>query len=341
MAVKQELAKLLLDNYNNEGAIATEYSSLSKAEKDEKIRKALFEVLGTDTIKDDFHLAKLLNSKGKLVYSIIEEVITEGMIQGSYRNTFFDNFVEERSVDLGDNLLFYTEGNNQLQISKLAGNGATIDRQRVDAGKSFQVDLDTYGIAIYDYLARSLTGRCDFSKLVSLLYEAIDRGIREQTYKAFNDVLTALPTEVKYSGTYDKSAILKCIKHVESATGVKPQLVGTSIALSGLQDVSVLSDGMKGELNSRGHLSVWQGYSCLPVEQVYKAGTREFMFSDKDIYIVSGSEKPIKIVTQSGMIDPNTSIQYADQSMNLKYIFRLGIAVPVASLGLGKITISA
>lgn len=340
MAVKQELSKLLLDNYNNEGAIVTEYSNLTKSERDEKIRTAIFSVLGVDKIKDDFELTKLLNKKGAQVYEIIEEVITEGMLQGSYRNAFFDNFVEERSVDMGDDLEFYVEGQNQLQIAKVAGHGATIDRQRVDAGHSFRVEMNTFGIAIFDYLARALTGRCDFGKLVSLMYEAIERGIREQAYKAFNDVLNALPTEVKYSGSYDKKAILKAIKHVEAATGVKPQLVGTTIALSNLQDVQTLSNGMKDELNAKGHLSVWQGYDCLPIEQVYKAGTREFMFNDQVIYIIAGSEKPIKVVTQSGMIDPNTNIQYADQSTNLKYLFRLGVAVPVASFGLGTITIN-
>ena len=80
MATKQELTKLLLDNYRGTGAIATEFSNMSKEEKDDKIRQAFFSVLGTDAVKDEIQLAKLLRAKGNEVFEIIENVITEGMM---------------------------------------------------------------------------------------------------------------------------------------------------------------------------------------------------------------------------------------------------------------------
>ena len=185
MATKQELTKLLLDNYRGTGAIATEFSTMSKTEKDEKIREAFFSVLETDVIKDEIQLAKLLRAKGNEVFEIIENVITEGMIRGDWRNPFFEQFVEEHNLDLGDENTFYIEGENELHVAKIAGDGATVDRQRIDNGHILTVDMDTYGIAVYEYLVRALTGRTDFAVLVAKLNEAVQKAIKEQTYTAF------------------------------------------------------------------------------------------------------------------------------------------------------------
>lgn len=342
MATKQDLTKLLLDNYRGTGAVATEFSTMSKEEKDAKIRQAFFEVLGTDSIKDEVHLAKLLRGKGVEVFEIIENVITEGMIKGDYKNVFFDQFVEEHVLDLGDENVFYIEGKNELEVAKIAGDGATVDRQRIDAGHTLTVDMDTYGIAVYEYLVRALTGRTDFAKLVALLNEAVEKSIKEQTYVAAQALLTRLPEKWTHSGSYDEEKILEVIQHVEADADSKPQLVGTSVALAKLQGKQALvSDSMKEERNRNGFVSVWNGYTCLPIEQVRKAGTEdEFIFSNDEVYVMAGQEKPIKLTLRSGLIDPNASgVRFQDRSMNFQYEYDLGVAVVTAG-ALGKITLA-
>ena len=342
MATKQDLTKLLLDNYRGTGAVATEFSAMSKEEKDAKIRQAFFEILGTDTIKDEVQLAKLIRGKGVEVFEIIENVITEGMIKGDYKNSFFDMFVEEHNLDMGDENVFYIEGRNELQVAKIAGNGATVDRQRIDGGHSLTVDMDTYGIAVYEYLVRALTGRTDFAKLVSLLNTAVEKAIKEQTYAAAQALLTRLPEKWTHSGAYDEEKILEVIQAVEVDSDVKPQLVGTAAAFSKLQGKQALvSNDMKDERNRNGFVSVWNGYTCLPVEQVRKQGTTdELMFSNDEIFIIAGQEKPIKLTLRSGLIDPNASgVRYQDRTMNFQYEFDMGVAV-VTGNAIGKITLA-
>ena len=342
MATKQELTKLLLDNYRGTGAIATEFSTMSKTEKDEKIREAFFSVLETDVIKDEIQLAKLLRAKGNEVFEIIENVITEGMIRGDWRNPFFEQFVEEHNLDLGDENTFYIEGENELHVAKIAGDGATVDRQRIDNGHILTVDMDTYGIAVYEYLVRALTGRTDFAVLVAKLNEAVQKAIKEQTYTAFQGLLTHLPATYTHSGSYDKDKILEKIQAVQVATGVKPQLVGTSLALSKLQNKEVVSfsDGMKDERNRQGFLSVWEGYACLEIEQTQKVGKPGvYNFSNDEIYIIAGDTKPVKLTLRSGLIDPNGSgVRFQDRSMNFQYEFDMGVAI-VTARAIGRISL--
>ncbi len=345
MATVENLTKLLLENYRGTGAVATEFSHLSKEEKDDKIRQAFFSVLGTESIKDEIQLAKLLRSKGTEVFEIIENVITEGMIRGDWRNKFFDTFVEEHNLDLGDENTFYIEGKNELQVAKIAGHGATVDRQRIDAGTLLTVDMDTYGIAVYDYLVRALTGRTDFSVLVAKLNEAVERAIREQTYTAFQGLLGFLPARFKYQGAFNRIQILEVLQKVEAESGVKPRLVGTSIALSRLHtgNYNSMSGIMKDEQNANGYIRVWEGFECVEIEQVHKAGAAlgTMMFDNQKIYVVAGQEKPVKLTLRSGLIDPNASgVRFQDRSMNFQYEFDMGVAI-VTATAIGEITINA
>lgn len=251
-------------------------------------------------------------------------------------------FVEEHNLDMGDENVFYIEGRNELQVAKIAGNGATVDRQRIDGGHSLTVDMDTYGIAVYEYLVRALTGRTDFAKLVSLLNTAVEKAIKEQTYAAAQALLTRLPEKWTHSGSYDEEKILEVIQAVEVDSDVKPQLVGTAAAFSKLQGKQALvSNDMKDERNRNGFVSVWNGYTCLPVEQVRKQGTTdELMFSNDEIFIIAGQEKPIKLTLRSGLIDPNASgVRYQDRTMNFQYEFDMGVAV-VTGNAIGKITLA-
>lgn len=343
MATVENLTKLLLENYRGTGAVATEFSHLSKEEKDEKIRQAFFSVLGTDSIKDEIQLAKLLRSKGNEVFEIIENVITEGMIRGDWRNTFFDKFVEEHNIALGDENTFYIEGKNDLEVAKIAGHGATVDRQRIDAGTLLTVDMDTYGIAVYEYLVRALTGRTDFAVLVAKLNEAVERAIREQTYTAFQALLGRLPQRFTHNGAFNRIQILEVLQKVEAESGARPRLVGTSVALSRLQtnNYDSYSGLMKDEANKNGYLRIWEGFECIEIEQVHKAGALgQYMFANNEIYVIAGQDRPVKLTLRPGLIDPNASgVRFQDRSMNFQYEFDMGVAVLTAG-AIGKITLN-
>ena len=65
-----------------------------------------------------------------------------------------------------------------------------------------------------------------------------------------------------------------------------------------------------------------------------------YNFSNNEIYIIAGHEKPVKLTLRSGLIDPNGSgVRFQDRSMNFQYEFDMGIAVVTAG-AIGRISLA-
>lgn len=334
-----EIAKLIIDNYNND--LPTQFSAKTKAERDEMIRQEMLDVLGM-TKFDTMSFRKAMRNPvvNVKVFEIIENVITEGIIKGTYKNAFFDEFVETKTIDAGDINEFYVEPRHQLVAAEFSGSHFDLKRQRIDVGQSFSVEMRDFGIKVYEYLERVLASRCDFVTLVNLLQEAVDRKLREISYTTFEALLTRLPDEWTVSGSYDEAEILEVCAHIEADAG-EVALVGTKIALNKLQGKVALpaSDAMKNERNQKGYVSIWNGYRCIELEQVHKQGTFDFLMSNDEIYLIAGDTKPVKMAVTSGLINETSGYQNHDMSMEYTYTFQAGVSV-VLDKAIGKITLA-
>lgn len=334
-----EIAKLIIDNYNND--LPTQFSAKTKAERDEMIRQEMLDVLGM-TKFDAMSFRKAMRNPvvNVKVFEIIENVITEGIIKGTYKNAFFDEFVETKTIDAGDINEFYVEPRHQLVAAEFSGSHFDLKRQRIDVGQSFSVEMRDFGIKVYEYLERVLASRCDFVTLVNLLQEAVDRKLREISYTTFEALLTRLPDEWTVSGSYDEAEILEVCAHIEADAG-EVALVGTKIALNKLQGKVALpaSDAMKNERNQKGYVSIWNGYRCIELEQVHKQGTFDFLMSNDEIYLIAGDTKPVKMAVTSGLINETSGYQNHDMSMEYTYTFQAGVSV-VLDKAIGKITLA-
>lgn len=334
-----EIAKLIIDNYNND--LPTQFSAKTKAERDEMIRQEMLDVLGM-TKFDAMSFRKAMRNPvtNVKVFEIIENVISEGIIKGTYKNAFFDQFVETKTIDAGDINEFYVEPRHQLVAAEFSGSHFDLKRQRIDVGQSFSVEMRDFGIKVYEYLERVLASRCDFVTLVNLLQEAVDRKLREISYTTFEALLNRLPEQWTLSGSYDESEILEVCAHIEADAG-EVTLVGTKIALNKLQGKVALpaSDAMKNERNEKGYVSLWNGYRCIELEQVHKQGTFDFLMSNDEIYLIAGDTKPVKMAVTSGLINETSGYQNHDMSMEYTYTFQAGVSV-VLDKAIGKITLT-
>lgn len=334
-----EIAKLIIDNYNND--LPTQFSAKTKAERDEMIRQEMLDVLGM-TKFDAMSFRKAMRNPvtNVKVFEIIENVITEGIIKGTYKNAFFDQFVETKTIDAGDINEFYVEPRHQLVAAEFSGSHFDLKRQRIDVGQSFSVEMRDFGIKVYEYLERVLASRCDFVTLVNLLQEAVDRKLREISYTTFEALLNRLPEQWTVSGSLDEAEILEVCAHIEADAG-EVTFVGTKIALNKLQGKVALpaSDAMKNERNQKGYVSLWNGYRCIELEQVHKQGTFDFLMSNDEIYLIAGDTKPVKMAVTSGLINETSGYQNHDMSMEYTYTFQAGVSV-VLDKAIGKITLT-
>ena len=326
----ENISKLIYDSYR--GNIPTQYTSVSKEAREEAIRKEIFGVLGISEYTNRTTFRKACRKHKEEMYSVVEDLGIQVQVNGDYlKNAFFNQFVEVRNMALGDKPEFYVEGENQLEFAEFSGSHWNLRRTRIDVGSSFTPEMKDYGIKVYEYFERAMAGRADIASIVIMIADAMERKLAEIAQATFGTAISNLPTEFKVTGSYDEGEILEMLSHVEASNGVKPILVGTSVALAKLQGKTeiALSDKMAEEMNNMGYLTVWKGYRCMEISQGHKIGTFTFTMDNTKIYALTGGEKPVKMVLEGDVevkeISDGTT--NADRTLEHTVIFKAGCSL--------------
>ena len=334
------IAQIIYDNYK--GEIPAEFSAKTKKEREDMIRSKIFEVMGLDGYTDSKTFRRALRENEAKVFNIIEEVVDKVLESGEYqRRAFYNQFVEVKTLSLGDKNEFFVDGNNQLEVAEFSGNTFELKRRRIDKGQSFSLEMRDFGIKIYEELDRIMSGRADLAKLIVLVADAVDKHMADLAESTFIKAVDNLPTEFKYTGSYSEEDILEVLEHVEAANGVKPRLVGTKAALGRLQgamSVDMYSSDMKNEVNTRGYMTVWKGYECMELAQSHKVSTFEFQMPNNKLFIMSG-EKIVKLVIEGdSRIKETNDYTNADLTAEYAITYKAGAAVAYNGL-IGVVTL--
>ena len=336
----QDVARLMIDNYNGKVVVPANFNEGEVKTPDEAISDAFFQVLGIEdkancTVQD-IQLAFRNESARNGVFAIIEEVIREGIINEGWRNAFFDRFVESRSQARGDKTVFYVEARNEVVVSRISKDGrVALDRQRFDEGHELEIRVATYGIKVYEHLARILLGRADWSKLVARLNEAVEQFIAEKTYATFAEVCNNLPSQFRHAGAYDRKAIKKLIADVKRASGASSvTLFGTEVALETLLEEGMLaehgSDALKTQKALSGRIGTWYGETIVELPNAFKQGTAmtEYVMQDDVIFVIPNNVlKPVKMVVEPELMDINESGVRVDDTIEFAVRFSFGCNV--------------
>ena len=335
----QDVARLMIDNYHGKVVVPANFNEGEVKTPDEAISDAFFQVLGIEdkancTVQD-IQLAFRNESARNGVFAIIEEVIREGIINEGWRNAFFDRFVESRSQARGDKTVFYVEARNEVVVSRISKDGrVALDRQRFDEGAELEVRTATYGIKVYEHLARILLGRADWSKLVARLNEAVEQFIAEKTYATFAEVCNNLPSQFRHAGAYDRKAIKKVIADVKKASGASSvTLFGTEVALEFLEE-GMLQEHPASELNAQkaraGRIGTWYGETIVELPNSFKQGSamKENVMQDNVIFVIPNNViKPVKMVVEPELMDINESGVRVDDTIEFAVRFSFGCNV--------------
>ena len=335
----QDVARLMIDNYHGKVVVPANFNEGEVKTPDEAISDAFFQVLGIEdkancTVQD-IQLAFRNESARNGVFAIIEEVIREGIINEGWRNAFFDRFVESRSQARGDKTMFYVEARNEVVVSRISKDGrVALDRQRFDEGAELEVRTATYGIKVYEHLARILLGRADWSKLVARLNEAVEQFIAEKTYATFAEVCNNLPSQFRHAGAYDRKSIKKVIADVKKASGASSvTLFGTEVALEFLEE-GMLQDHPADELNAQkaraGRIGTWYGETVVELPNSFKQGSamKDNVMQDNVIFVIPNNViKPVKMVVEPELMDINESGVRVDDTIEFAVRFSFGCNV--------------
>lgn len=258
--------KLMLDTYHG-----TLEADITIKEANEQIRAMFKKIIGVDEHATKAQVRKAIQRNQQVLFDLIEEVVPNLLQTGWQENPFFNEFVEVRNLDIGDQAMFYTEDETLLTVSKVSGNHWDLDRQRLGKGKSFTVATSWYGIAVYSEYERLLTGAEDFSTFVNKLFEAVDRYVNESIYQAMVSAAEQLPGGATGAGQWvktgelndsTKEVFVQLIEDVQMATGMEVVIMGTKTALSkleGIQDINWVSEDMRVARNTTGRIGHWEG----------------------------------------------------------------------------------
>lgn len=339
----QQVARLLIDNAKGNVVVPANFSEGEILTPEEAISNAFFSIMGLEKGKatvEDIQLAFRKEEVRLGVFAIVEEVIKEGILTETWRNPFMDQFVESRSQKRGDSTEFYIEAKQELHVSRISKDGkVSLDRQRFDEGESITVGVQTYGIKVYEHLARIMLGRADWGTLVAHLNAAVEKFIQEKVYAAFAAIVDGIPAAFKVSGgiTNKKADILKAVRNVQMVSGASQvMLVGTGLALSALEGVETLSEGREHRVQEEGALRVFHGIPLVELPQhVKKLGdltdldeVGELVQADDVIYILPNNiGKPIKMIVEPELIDINESGVRVDDTIEFAVRFSFGLAV--------------
>ena len=342
--------KLMLDTAN-----ANFEEGIDAKSANDKIVSMFKQVIGCDEKSTKAEIRKAIRKNQQVLFDLIEEVVPNLLQSGWQDNPFFNEYVETKNIDIGDQNVFYTEDETILSVSKVSGNHWDIDRQRLGKGTSFSVATSWYGIAIYSEYERLLTGAEDFSTFVTKLYEAVDRFVNESIYKAFCDAAKKLPGGATGAGQWvktgsldntTKDTFMTLIEDVQMATGMDVVIMGTKAALSkldGMQDIQWISEDMKVARNTTGRIGYFEGVRLVELRQGFRLNdTTNRLIDDKQLFIMpTGDNRFVKLVNegQPEMRQANDNTTNLDMTYDYRYMFKMGVAVMIGLMfGVWNIT---
>lgn len=316
------LVKLAIDCYKNKAV-----SNYSTEDNMTVLRNALIEANNGST-KLDYKAIR--DGKCNGLFAIVEEVLTNTVINGLPENSLIYNFVETKQVNLGDKASFYVPDNSLLTVSDVASGTQGIRRQRIEFGKNITVDTQLKAIKIYEELDLVLAGRIDFNEFIDRVAASFQAQINADIITTFIGTYSTVVAPYQQSGTYSEATLLSLIDHVEAATGMTAKILGSRTAIRKIT-TTFDSNEAKDDKYNMGYYGKFNGTPVFGLKNGHKIGTTDFLLNDTDIYVVAGDDKFIKCVIEGdSTIITGDPTKNADLSQEFTMLQKYGVAVALS-----------
>lgn len=317
--VDEKLVKLAIDAHN--GNLSGEYSL---AESQEVLRQAMIEA---NNGKTTMSWKDIRDGKCNGLFSIIEVLVNRISEEGLQGDEMFNQMVEDRNLALGDSNIFHVKKPCLFTVASISEGNQSVRRQRIESGQDITLKTSVHAIKIYEELNRVLSGRVDFNEFVDMVSKSFTNDELNTAYAAFTNMFNGLDSTYLQTGSYDEGKLLDLIDHVEAATGEKASIYGTRKALRKIT-TATMSDSAKEDVYAMGYIGHLAGTPLIRMRQRHEIGGSKFILNDNIIYVLAGSSKPIKRVTEGDVtMMLGTPMDNADMSQEFLMIKRTGIGV--------------
>lgn len=323
---EMQVYDLALDLARGDFSLHVDGDKVSKKDLEDHLR----ETINNDILKGAT-LYQAYRRNNIVMFEIIEEIVNTTIAEDVLESPFIDAFVEVKNRALGDKTAFYSEG-GLLSVASFAGNHWDTNRQSIDLGEEFTLPKEWIFIHVYDELERFLLGITTLEKLTDKVYKSINKYIQDRLYAQFQNVSNSVPSEFSASGN-SEDALGKLCDLVQAAGGYGSlTIAGTKAALRKLVDIvpdKTFANSQKEAKANTGSIGDWEGNKLMVIPQTLKSGTFELALSDKQLFIMGGDVKPIKLEfigdTRSDM--DTTGKKYNDMTMDMQVQTCMGIGM--------------
>lgn len=333
MAEMKDIVKLAVDAYKGN------VEKYSVRQSQDALRQAMVEA---NNGKTTLNYKDIRDGKCNGLFTLIEEILSNTIVEGLQGDEFFNAMVDFRNVAEGDQNLFLVEDNNLFVVAEAADGTQGIRRQRLGGVSETSIPTSLKVVRIYEELNRVLSGRVDFNVFIQKVAESFRKKMLDDIYALWSSATAAQMGGVTYfptAGAYNEDELLELVEHVEAAAGGKQAtIIGTKAALRNLKE-SIQANGAKDELHNMGYYGKFYGTPCVAVPQRHKVGSTEFVMDDKVLTIIAGDDKPLKVVYEGDPIvlmgDPMTNADFTQEYLyGEKY--GMGIVLAGNNTGIGR-----
>lgn len=309
----------------------------SVKESSDVLRQALIEANGGSSKID----ARSMRRNKVEIFEILEAILPAMIEEGLKGDEFFNTLVDERNISLGDSLTFVADDNTNFVISEIADGIAHPRRQRIGQKTEVTVPTVWHAIRIYDEWSRYMAGRIDWDELIAKVAFAFKQAIYGDMYAALSGITSSTPgfnSTYVTGGSYSEEALLALVDHVEAATGMKANIIGTKPALRKCTS-AVVSDEAKSNYFNGGYYGKLAGVDMIAVRNVHQPGTDTFVFPDNVLYVIATTDKPVKFVREGDAWIDDKLEGNADKTVEYTYQEKYGVGI-IASGRMGKYSIT-
>lgn len=327
-----ELGKLGVDLYFGK------VQKFSKEEAEAGFRGAILDLIGAKPGSNEYYY-KWGENKHK-VFNLISETVTT--ILPVTLDEELNGFAEIKNANWGDQLIFEVTDPRLFEVALVSDGNASTRAQRLDNGKLALLPQNRH-ITIYEEFYRWVSGRIDWAVMVDRVSRSFLNQIKIDIYNKIYNSYASLSATYGVTGTFTDTSFVTLAQHVEAGTGgMKPMVFGTKLALSKIMNTQYYYSGdLTKELNQKGFLPNYLGYSLVEIQQAHAPNTESFAIDNNFLlFVPAGVNKIVKIGFEGSTIVREASPQdNADMSLGYQFIQKYDVGVlSSGKYGIMKIT---
>lgn len=297
------------------GNVQTKFGR-SEDEANELIRKAILKAAGCENGWDKY----MFEHNKHLVFKILSEILDE--VVGEQVAKQYEEWVDFRSVALGDTIEFNVPNNDLFEVGIVADSTDNLRRQRILHGKiamnSFQL-----GVKIYEEYLMFVMGKIDFVDMIKRVAKSVEHTLMRVVVKAIENAYVPVGNEkYGFAGTYSDDEVLRVAENVQAKTGLRPVIYGSKSALANLRKSSAAlwSEAEKEEVRRAGHVGLFNGYDVVEIPN-FMDNKDELVLNQNVLFIIPDGTKIVKLLNEGQAEIHQVAEQHARADQQIEYQF--------------------